>query len=124
MFVTLLEPLVDRESIRLVDLLTAGLVAIGLIIVSPKLDAGDLQTRGVFLGALSGALFAVISLINKHEVRSTSPAVLGFYQYVFMVLCSLPFFLTSGVTLSGNSLAHLAFMGSCLHSARTHAVCG
>jgi drug/metabolite transporter (DMT)-like permease len=91
MFVTLLEPLCFKEPFRRIDLLTAMVVMIGLIAVAWPVDVSVQRTWGVFWGAVSGFLFAILSLFNRKFVRSMSPIVMACIHNSVAFLVLLPF---------------------------------
>lgn len=75
MFVTVLEPIAFAERARRIDLMTAGLVLGGLIVVAPKWSdpAHSSVLAGAIWGMGSGLSFAVLSLLNRWLVRAKSP---------------------------------------------------
>jgi drug/metabolite transporter (DMT)-like permease len=72
-FITFMEPILFKEPLRRFDLLTAALVTIGLVLVIPRFDTNDRILQGAAWGTLSGFTFAVLALLNRRYVQSTSP---------------------------------------------------
>lgn len=89
-FVTFLEPLVSGQKIRTIDIITAALVFLGLLLVAPAFSLSDKGTAGLMWAVTSGALFAVLTLINRNLVMKHSSTVVVFYQYCTAALCLLP----------------------------------
>jgi len=90
-FVTILEPMLSSQKYRAVDFASAVLVVIGLIFVAPGFSLADQQLVGLLWAVFSGALFAVLTLINRHLVVDHSSFVVVFYQLGVASLCMLPF---------------------------------
>lgn len=96
-FVTFIEPVLTGQSIRRVDILSALLVTIGLVFVAPSFDLNDTATVGLLWAVLSGALFAVLTLMNRCLVEEHPVMQLSFYQHVCAALAVLPFVVVAGV---------------------------
>ena len=111
MFVTFLEPCFFKERLRSMDLVTAGLVLAGLVLVIPSFDFGNRIMQGVLWGTGSGFTFAVLSLINRKLAQSYPATVIAFYQNGIAALVLLPFFLLSPWTLTGQDLILLLTLG-------------
>ena len=90
-FVTFLEPLVSRQTLRGVDILSALIVVIGLLLVAPSFELSDAGTAGLAWAVVSGALFAVLTLMNRPLVASNSFMVVAFYQQITAALVLIPF---------------------------------
>lgn len=111
MFVTFLEPCFFNERLRSMDMVTAGLVLAGLVLVIPSFDFGNRIMQGVLWGTGSGFTFAVLSLINRKLAQSYSATVIAFYQNGIAALVLLPFFLISRRTLPVHDLILLMILG-------------
>lgn len=90
-FVTFLEPLFFKQKLRNVDILSGILVVIGLLLVVPGLSFQNSETVGLIWAVISGALYAILALLNRHLVSKDSFMVVTFYQHSTAVLCLLPF---------------------------------
>lgn len=90
-FTTLFEPIVFRESRRRVDLLTAGLVLLGIAILVPSYDLNNNTTAGVCWGVLSGLTFAILLMMNRGLALQFPPAVIAAGQSTFAALVLLLF---------------------------------
>jgi drug/metabolite transporter (DMT)-like permease len=89
-FVTFLEPLLSGQKYRAVDFASAALVVLGLLLVAPGFSLADAGLVGLLWAVFSGALFAVLTLINRRLVRHHSPFIVVFYQLGIACLCLLP----------------------------------
>ncbi len=90
-FTTLFEPIVFRESRRRVDLLTAGLVLLGVAILVPSFDLNNNTTAGICWGVLSGLTFAILLMMNRGLAIQFPPAVIAAGQSAFAALVLLLF---------------------------------
>lgn len=82
-FVTIFEPLIFGERRRRIDAVTAGLVLLGLIVMTPSLDLNDRTTEGIAWGLLSGLSFAALLLMNRKLATLYSSAVITAGQCLF-----------------------------------------
>ena len=111
LFVTLLEPLIFAQRYRATDLLTAVLVFFGLLLVVPEFDLGNSATLGLLWAILSGALFAVLTLINRKLVETNSFLTVAFFQHSSAAVCMLPFVVVAANNIDANSLLLLLILG-------------
>ena len=111
LFVTFLEPLFFKERLRRLDILTAGMVVVGLIIIVPRFDISDRMTLGVCWGTFSGLTFAFIALINRHYVRRLSPRVIVLLQQSGAAVFALPAVILSSVGPSLKDTGLMAVLG-------------
>lgn len=111
LFVTFLEPVIFRERLRGHDVITAVLVVLGLILVTPNWDLSDHLTQGVLWGVFSAFTYALLSLISRWYVRVYPTVTVAFYQQAFAALCALPFALSWQGSISGRDLGLLILLG-------------
>jgi drug/metabolite transporter (DMT)-like permease len=71
LFVTFLEPLVFKERLQRRDVITAVVVVVGLVLVTPSWDLSDHLTQGVLWGVFSAFTYAVLSLMSRWYVQAT-----------------------------------------------------
>lgn len=90
-FTTLLEPVLFRESRRHRDLLTAGLVLLGVAILVPSFDLNNNTTAGICWGVISGLTFAILLMMNRGLALQFPPAVIAAGQSAFAALVLLLF---------------------------------
>jgi len=110
-FVTFMEPYFFKENLRRFDMLTAGSVVLGLILVIPSLDFQNNITQGAFWGIISGFTFAVLSILNRKYVSTYPSMVIAWYQNWIATLTLLPFVFFEDLTLQATDFALLAVLG-------------
>jgi drug/metabolite transporter (DMT)-like permease len=106
-----MEPYFFKEKLRRFDMLTAGSVVLGLILVIPSLDFQNNITQGAFWGTISGFTFAVLSILNRKYVSTYPPMVIVWYQNWIATLTLLPFVFFEDLTLQAADFALLALLG-------------
>lgn len=106
LFVTILEPVVFRERLRIIDAFTCLLVIAGLILVLPNFDLNQHLTQGVAWGTASGFTFALLSILNRKYVQGLSPLLIGAGQNAVAAVILLPF----ACPLSGHLSIHVVFL--------------
>ncbi|MCB0556391.1 MAG: EamA family transporter [Phaeodactylibacter sp.] len=90
-FTVLLEPWFFREKFHGQSLVLAGITLMGVALIIPEWQLANDVTQGVLWGALSGASFALLSILNRRYVRSYSSLQIAFYQDLVAMLVLLPF---------------------------------
>lgn len=90
-FTVFLEPLFFREPLSRRGLVLATVALLGVILIIPEWKLGNNITLGVFWGTLSGATFALLSVLNRKYVRTYSSLQIAFYQDLVAFLVLLPF---------------------------------
>jgi drug/metabolite transporter (DMT)-like permease len=127
-FVTFIEPVFFKEKIRPFDILTAGSVVFGLLLVIPSFDFQNNITLGAFWGTLSGFTFAVLSILNRKYVSTYPPILMVCCQNGMATLILLPFMFFETWVLQPadyvllpvlgifcTALAHVLFIKSLVH---------
>jgi drug/metabolite transporter (DMT)-like permease len=111
LFVTFMEPWFFKEKLRLFDLMTAGLVLLGLWLIVPSLDITNHMTQGAFWGVMAGFTFALLSILNRKYVAIYSPIVITAYQNVIATVALFPglFFLKWSIDVK--DCFYLAILG-------------
>ncbi len=110
-FVTFMEPYVFKEKLRRFDMLTAGSVVLGLILVIPSLDFQNNITQGAFWGTISGFTFAVLSILNRKYVGTYPSMVIVCYQNWMATLILFPFLFFEDVSPQPTDFLLLAMLG-------------
>ena len=110
-FVTFMEPYVFKEKLRRFDILTAGSVVLGLILVIPSLDFQNNITQGAFWGTISGFTFAVLSILNRKYVGTYPSMVIVCYQNWMATLVLFPFLFFEDVSPQPTDFLLLAMLG-------------
>jgi drug/metabolite transporter (DMT)-like permease len=127
-FVTFIEPVFFKEKIRPFDILKAGSVVFGLLLVIPSFDFQNNITLGAFWGTLSGFTFAVLSILNRKYVSTYPPILMVCCQNGMATLILLPFMFFETWVLQPadyvllpvlgifcTALAHVLFIKSLVH---------
>jgi len=127
-FVTFMEPVFFKEKIRPFDILTAGSVVFGLLLVIPSFDFQNNITLGAFWGTLSGFTFAVLSILNRKYVSTYPPILMVCCQNGMATLILLPFLFFENwvfqpadyvllpiLGIFCTALAHVLFIKSLVH---------
>ncbi|MBX2858719.1 MAG: DMT family transporter [Cellvibrionaceae bacterium] len=110
-FVTFFEPLLNQQKLRRVDLASAALVVLGLVVLAPSLDMADMGTHGLFWAVVSGALNAVFTLTNRKLVQSVDTLNLVLVQQLLVALLMLPLAFLSETVLGLRTLFLLGILG-------------
>ena len=110
-FVTFLEPLLSSQRVRAVDVLSAVVVVIGLVLVAPGFDLSDSGTVGLIWAVVSGALFAVLTLHNRVLVKKNSVLVVALYQHASAALLLLPVVFIQAEVPQSNTVLLLLILG-------------
>lgn len=110
-FVTFLEPLFFNQRIRSIDIVSGVLVVIGLLLVVPGLSFANSETVGLIWAVISGALYAVLALMNRHLVEKNSYMVVTFYQHSTAALCLVPFMFVNWQTPDLKTIWLLVILG-------------
>ncbi|WP_066013443.1 DMT family transporter [Endozoicomonas atrinae] len=112
-FVTLLEPLLFRERLRWLDMLTATGVVAGLFIVFPLSSMNTERgiAEGVGWGILSAFLFAILSLANRSRIQKTDAMVLTCLQNIGAVITTLLVMPKVGVSTIADYWLQLLLLG-------------
>jgi drug/metabolite transporter (DMT)-like permease len=110
-FVTFMEPYFFKEKLRRFDILTAGSVVLGLILVIPSLDFHNHITQGAFWGTISGLTFAVLSILNRKYVSTYPSTVIVCYQNWIAALILFPFLFFKDLSLQPTDVLLLALLG-------------
>ena len=86
LFVTFLEPLFFKEKLKTIDIITAGAVFIGILLVIPDFNFSNNITKGGFFGIISGFTFAILALVNRRNARISDSIAIAFYQNLFAAI--------------------------------------
>ncbi len=83
LFVTFLEPLFFKERLKTADMIIAGAVFVGILLVIPDFNFSNNITKGGFFGIISGFTFAILALVNRRNARTCDSIAVAFYQNFF-----------------------------------------
>ncbi|MGL1932680.1 MAG: DMT family transporter [Desulfotalea sp.] len=110
-FVTFLEPITTKKKLRTIDIFSAATVTIGLILVAPSFQLNDTGFQGLLWAILSGALYAILAILNKSLVKVTSYLHISLYQHGSAALFILPFIIMSKQDISTDSYLLFLILG-------------
>jgi len=112
LFVTFLEPLFFKEKIKQRDILIAGAVFLGILLVLPDFNLSNTLTKGGVFGIFSGLTFAFLALVNRKNARTAHAIAIAFYQNFFAALFLIVPVLILGIALPPISdVPALIFLG-------------
>lgn len=112
LFVTFLEPLFFKEKLKTMDILVAGAVFTGILLVIPDFNFSNNITKGGFFGIVSGFTFAILSLVNRRNARTCDPIAVAFYQNLFAaVFLAFPILILQIAPPQLWDLPNLIFLG-------------
>ena len=110
-FVALLEPWWFAEQIRRQEWAMIALVTLGLLLVVPEWRFEASATQGLLLAVLSGALFAVLALLNR-SIGALPVLTSTFWQNTVAAAVLLPlWWWLPPVTLTLQEWSALLFLG-------------
>ncbi|MFW5743456.1 MAG: DMT family transporter [Spirochaetota bacterium] len=92
----LIEPVVDRSRIHVVDIGLALVVFAGIVVLVPEFSLESETTRGVLWGVGSAVLFTARNLTVRRYVQRYSGATIMFYQTAVSAVVILPLLLSAG----------------------------
>jgi drug/metabolite transporter (DMT)-like permease len=113
LFSALLAPMVLHQRTTRLEAVAACMIPLGIWTLIPTFSLTDSSTRGVALGITSGALFAVLSVLNRRLGSTYPSAVIGLYQDGVAACTLLPVLLLQRPlpALSSRSLICLIILG-------------
>ncbi len=110
-FVTFMEPYFFKEKLHLFDILMAGSVFFGLVLVIPSFNLQNNVTQGAFWGIISGFTFAVLSILNRKYVSTYAPIVIACYQNCIATILLFPLLIFQDLTLQPSDYVLLVILG-------------
>ena len=90
-FVTFLEPYFFKEKIEKVDIITAIVSFLGVLLVVPKFELGNSLTQGALWGMVSSFTYAILSMLNRKYVQEYSSSTIAFYEQFIATIVLIPF---------------------------------
>ena len=110
-FVTILESILYKEKPALPEIGVIILVTIGLMLVTPSLNPGEVRVAGLLWGVFSGLLYAGIIVANRRLTSGVDGFTSCWWQYLSVSLVLLPFVASEIPGLSTHSWAMLLLLG-------------
>ncbi|MBX2873693.1 MAG: DMT family transporter, partial [Saprospiraceae bacterium] len=120
-FTAFLEPYFFKEKLLLQDFILAIITFLGVILVIPSFELGNEMTQGALWGIVSGATFAILSILNRKYVADYPGSLIALYQDTVASLLLLPFFFVLQPVLSASDLGLLILLGF-LFTAFSHTI--
>lgn len=109
---TLVEPFFFRERLRKLDLVLAGVIVVGVLIMTPEFSLSNQTTQGILFGILGGVFFMFRSLIMRRYLQNAPVLSLMFWQMVSITLMLLPFLPMEPATYTVSSIWLLVLLGT------------
>lgn len=111
LFVTVMEPFLFKEKLKLADVLIAVAAFLGVILIIPDFKLRSTIAQGALWGMLSGFSYAVLSLFNRKYVKKYSGLTVAFYEQVLATLILIPFYFVYEPVFQIKDIVMLALLG-------------
>lgn len=111
-FASYLEPLFFREKIKNESILLALLTMVGVWLIIPEINMNSSMTLGALWGLISGASFAVLSILNRKYVASYHSLKIGFYQNFFAFIWLVPILFFQPIPVKILDISLLILLGT------------
>lgn len=96
-FTVVVEPLLDRKSPALGDLLAGCAVLTGVALMVPEWSLGSDALTGVLFGLISAVTFGTRNILQRRWLQESSSSNVMFYQLLTVAVVTLPFMDWPGV---------------------------
>ncbi|MBQ9980349.1 MAG: EamA family transporter [Oscillospiraceae bacterium] len=110
LFTTFLEPLIYKEKLKVISVVEAVLMLVGVFIMV-DMEAGVNTLLGVLFGLAGSLAYAVLSLINRTFTKKYTGVVISLYEQGIAGLALLPVILVIRPVYSGHDIIVLAILG-------------
>lgn len=110
-FVAVLEGVLFREKLSYAEYLLILLVSVGLVLVTPDFSFDNRATEGLLWGVLSGLIYAVLALANRHAAASVNGGQVCWWQNLTVLLLLTPFCLRGVPAVSAADWLWIACLG-------------
>lgn len=111
LFLTLIEPLLFREKIKIREVALACAMIGGVWILASQSGRGGEMARGIVFGMCSSLSYAVLSLMNRKFAASYSGISISFFQQVTATVLLLPVLFLEPPAVSVSDIALMALLG-------------
>jgi len=92
LIVTFIEPVIFREKLKLISVISAIIMILGVFVIVPSYEPGNEITKGVIWGMISSLAFGIVSMINRKFSNKYVSEVISFYEQGVATLVLLPAF--------------------------------
>ncbi len=110
-FISLMEPFFFKSKISMREIMISIVALLGIYILIPSFSLSSLKFKGVMLGIVSGFLFALLSIVNRKQVKNIPSIIVTFYQHLFSVFILLPLSLSLKKAPSLKEWAYFILLG-------------
>ncbi|MBP6344955.1 MAG: DMT family transporter [Neisseriaceae bacterium] len=110
-FVLLFDTLFFKERLTATDVLVIGLIALGLLLVTPAFSLSHGSTIGLLWGVASGMSYSLVVLYNRHNQTHLGAVQSSWLQFLGITVVLLPFGAASLGDYSAQDWWLLAFLG-------------
>jgi drug/metabolite transporter (DMT)-like permease len=110
-FITLIEWIIARGSIKRIDWIRTAVISIGLALITPSIELGNDNTFGFIMGLLSGLSFAAMAVFNSRALTHVNPITVARNQNLIVLLCMAGWAVPELTHVSASSWLWLAVLG-------------
>jgi len=110
-FSALLEAVFFKEKFCYKNLIPALLSVIGIYIILPEFNFENNITQGLFWAIISGLAFALISFLNRKQIKTYSGSIVAFYQDISATLILVPILFLIDFSLNWTDIGQLILLG-------------
>ncbi|MCD6543496.1 MAG: EamA family transporter [Flavobacteriaceae bacterium] len=110
-FSALLEAVFFKEKFCYKNLIPALLSVIGIYIILPEFNFENNITQGLFWAIISGLAFALISFLNRKQIKTYSGSIVAFYQDISATLILVPILFLIDFSLNWTGIGQLILLG-------------
>ncbi len=110
-FTTFLEPLISKERLDKLNVLSAIICLGGVFLIVPRFALTDLVFRGVLWGLGAGLGFALLTVMNRRFSQTYPSLTVAFFQDGFATLFLLPFLFGFRSEVKTHDLCLLIILG-------------
>lgn len=110
-FSAFLEPIIFKEKLHFQAIVIALITFSGVALIIPTLNLDNNITQGVIWGVVSGLSFAILSILNRKQVKHYPTLVIAFYQDFIAFLVLLPFLFIETPRFNSTNIFLLILLG-------------
>ena len=112
LFLTFLEPAVNREKLNGRNVFIAVLIIIGVLITIPEFSLDNNMFKGIMIGMISPIAYAFLTLLNKGFTQRYTGTQISFYEQAVAALVLLPFVLGADIHPTMRDIGLLIIFGT------------
>jgi len=111
-FATFIEPVFFKHKLRFINVILALVAFAGVAFVIPAFELNDAVTRGALWGIVSGATFALLSILNRKMVKKYRSMKIALYQDATAAVILAPVFFILSPCVTAYDFILLAVLGA------------